>query len=169
MRSARLSQPYPLGLTFVVSWLTGVRGDHDIGIICMMHLLLVFVFAALICCILFGYLCLTCIQDFHITRTVCPYTRSWLVQFLSCLLRFAFTFILSGDCAHDQCQVLFPYFAYQLYLLSVGLTPPPLLLYFRMILSGESSSCWSPEDPEDLWIFWFCFASYLTMFTLGFV
>ena len=32
-----------------VRWLTGVRGDHDIGIICMMHLLLVF--AAFACSI----------------------------------------------------------------------------------------------------------------------
>ena len=87
MQSAWSSQPYPLGPTFVMSWLTGVRGDHDIGIICMMHLLFVIVFAAFICCILFGYLCLTCIQDFHISRTTCLYTQVLVSTVFSCLFQ----------------------------------------------------------------------------------
>ena len=48
-----------------VRWLTGVRGDQDASLAsyALMHLFLVIVFAAFVCCILVGCICLTCIQD----------------------------------------------------------------------------------------------------------
>ena len=79
-----------------VRWLTGVRGDQDASLAsyALMHLFLVIVFAAFICCILVGWPCLTCIQDFYTSRTVYPCTRSWLVQFspvyYSCILSFIY-------------------------------------------------------------------------------
>ena len=42
------------------------------------------------------------------------------------------------------------YYAYQLYLLSVGLTPPPLLIYFQVEAVRSSSSRWPPHLHVEL-------------------
>ena len=122
----------------MIDWRQGWPG-RIIGIICMMHLLLVFVFAAFICCILFGYLCLTCIQDSYTTRTVWPYTQDLVSTAFSCLLQMHFYLSYQETVRMISVRCCFPtlYINCTCWVLD---SPRLHCCYFRLMLSGGSSS-----------------------------